>query len=107
MILNSKREKPLNAGKLLEKAGYTKTVAEATPGRIMEQAGVKEALNDFGFNVDNAKMVVAKIMMSDHSDDNPRLKAAEMVFKVHGAFPKEGGGVAVQVNVINDREEFK
>lgn len=86
IVKNAKRKKPLNKGQLVESVGYSKTVAEAKPQEIIDQKGVQDALNDYGFNVDKAKEVVGKIMNSESVDPNPRLKAADMIFEVHGSY---------------------
>lgn len=81
IIANSKRKKPKDKGQLLESAGYGIITAQASPGRTIEQKGVKDALIDFGFNPDNAKKVVAEILLNEDNDPNARLKATDQVFK--------------------------
>lgn len=89
IVANATREKPKTAGELLEIVGYSKETAEGAPGRTIEQAGVQEELVVLGFSVERAKSVVGEIL--DDADKQPkdRLKAADMVFKVHGAYVPE------------------
>lgn len=100
IIKNTKRKKPLNKGKMLEIVGYKESVARAKPGEIIEQKGVKQALEDFGFSEENAKKVVAGIMLSDKAKDESRLKATDQVFKVHGSY-KNGEGEGNTFNILN------
>lgn len=46
LVENVLKDKPDNMGQLLESAGYAKQTAEATPGKIINQAGVQEALEE-------------------------------------------------------------
>lgn len=92
IIENANLDKPLNKGQLVEMGGYSKTVADAKPQHIIDQQGVKEALRDFGFTEDNAKMVVSEIMLDSKRDPNARLKATDQVFKVHGSYKHEEEG---------------
>lgn len=73
------------AAELLVSAGYSEVTASATPGRTIEQKGVTQELKKLGFDEDTAKEVVADILING-DEDRDRLKAAEMVFKVHGSF---------------------
>lgn len=93
LIKNSQLAKPKNAGQLLENVGYAKNTAEAIPGVILGQKGLIEELEKLGFNEDNAKRVVGDIL--NKSEDNNRLKAADMVFKVHGSYAAEKHEVQV------------
>jgi len=87
LIENSQREKPLNKKALLEKVGYTTNVAESKASDIIESDGVLEALANLGFHEDSAKRVVAEILNT--GEDNNRLKAADMIFKVQGSYAPE------------------
>lgn len=89
IIENLQEHPPKTAGQLLEIAGYSEITAAASPGRTIEQAGVQEALADFGFSEENAKMVVAEILLKQDAEANARLKAADMVFKVQGSYAPE------------------
>ncbi|MDP6387740.1 MAG: hypothetical protein QGG63_00455 [Candidatus Pacebacteria bacterium] len=86
IINNSKKEKPFNKSQLLETAGYSRTVAQATPQKIIEQKGVKEELKLLGFDEGNAKKVVSEIMLNSKEDSNTRLRATDQVFKVAGSY---------------------
>lgn len=100
IIKNVKRKKPKNRGQLLEASGYARKSATSVPGKIINQIGVKEALKDFGFTEDNAKKVVAQIMLNKKTEPNARLKATDQVFKVHGSY-KDEGGRGNTLNILN------
>lgn len=89
IIENAAIDTPLNAGEMLEKVGYSKSVAKAKSADIINSEGVKEALADYGFTEDNAKMVVAEILLDPKTDKNTRINAAKEVFKVHGTYAPE------------------
>lgn len=100
IIKNASGEQDLNAGQMLEKVGYSKTVAKAKPGDIIESEGVQEALADLGFSEEGAKRVVQEIMYDPDNDANARLKATDQVFKVHGSYVNEKGGNSVNIIVL-------
>lgn len=85
IIENANLDNGLNAGQMLEKVGYSKSVAKAKSADIIGSQGVKDALDDFGFSEDNAKKVVGEILLKADAQDKDRLKAADMVFDVHGS----------------------
>lgn len=89
IILNASRKKPKNKKELLVSAGYDETTAEATPGDIIQQQGVQNALIERGFNVETAKGVVAEILTDSSKAAKDRLRAASEVFKVTGAYAPE------------------
>lgn len=92
IIKNAKRKKPLNKKDLLVSVGYTQTVAETKPQEIIDQKGVKEALEDYGFSVDNAKKVVSEIMLDSKQKAEARLRATDQVFKVNHVYEEGSGG---------------
>jgi len=100
IIENETLDKPLTGGQMLEKVSYSVGI-QKQPSRILESEGVKEALNDYGFNEENAKYVVASILMDEERDANARLKASDMVFKVHGTYAAEKR-TSLNVNVEAD-----
>ena len=85
LIANTKKKKPQNKKELLVSAGYDETTAKATPALIIEQKGVQQALIERGFTEDNAKRVVAEILEDKYTAPAVRLKAADMIFEVHGS----------------------
>lgn len=89
IVENAASGKVKTAGELLEIAGYDKTTALSSPGRTIEQVGVQQALEEYGFTEDNAKSVVGEILLNGDVDPNARLKAADMVFKVKGSYAPE------------------
>lgn len=88
IIENSAIDKPLNSGEMLAKVGYSKNLVKQ-PGRIIESEGVQEALNEYGFTEDNAKRVVAEILLDKKQRGETRLNAADKVFKVRGTYAPE------------------
>ena len=88
IVDNIQKEDPLNGAELLESVGYADTTS-TYPGRIIGQKGVQEALKGLGFDTDNAKRVVGEILDNDALEPKDRLKAAEQVFKVMGAYAPE------------------
>jgi hypothetical protein len=88
IIENATLDQPLNGGEMLEKVGYSPNLVKQ-PGRVLESDGVQEELEKYGFTEDNAKMVVMEILLNGDADANPRLKAADMVFKVKGSYAPE------------------
>ena len=103
IIQNATVDKPLNAVQMLEKVGYSKNMAEARSKDVLESEGVREALNDFGFNENNAKRVVAEILLDTKVDPGNRLRASQEVFKVHGSYAPEKS-TAINLNLNNKIE---
>lgn len=88
IVENATLDESQSAGELLKSEGYGKSL-QNHPKRVLESEGVKEELIKLGFHEDNAKRVVGEILDNTELDANPRLKAAEMVFKVAGSFAPE------------------
>lgn len=89
IVENAKAKKPKNKEQLVISSGYAVKTAEGHAPDIMEQKGVKEELKALGFDPENAKRKVGRILDSDKSQDKDVLKAADMVFKVHGTYAPE------------------
>lgn len=107
IIKDVKSRKPRNKRDLLVSAGYDLVTAEASPGRTLDQKGVRQALNELGFSEEGAKKVVAKILYSDGAKDHDRLDAADKVFKVHGSYaPDKHLNVNVDVEVSPEIKEL-
>lgn len=104
IVKNLKRKKPLNKKELVVLGGYSETVAEAKPNTIIQQKGVQEALEEYGFTEDNAKKVVASIMLNEKVEPNARLKATDQVFKLKGSYAPEKT-INANMNVSVDIEE--
>lgn len=105
IIKNSKRKKPLNKKELLVSSGYGEISAKASAGFIIDQKGVLEALEDYGFSVDNAQKVVAEILLNPKNDPNARLKASDQVFKVHGKYNDSSINLSFTQNNITIEEK--
>lgn len=92
------------AADMLADANYSES-AQLNPARTIENEGVQEELLALGFNPDAAKRVVAEILENTDEEAKDRLKAAELVFKVHGSFAPEK---RVTVNVdVAERPELQ
>ena len=103
IIENATLDKPMTGGEIVESSGYGVSMKK-NPQVVMNSDGVKEALNDFGFNEDNAKKVVSEIMLDSDQDANARLKATDQVFKVHSTYaPERSQNVNVNVEVSNPK----
>lgn len=89
IIENEKLDKPLNGGEMLAKVGYAKSMHRAKVNDVLESDGVREELNNLGFNEDAAKKVVSDILLNEKNDPNSRLKAADQIFKVFGTYAAE------------------
>lgn len=83
IIENAQRDNPLNAKELLASVSYSPGL-QKQPARIIESKGVQEALADHGFTSENARKVVARIMLKGKEEN--RLRASDMVFKVKGDY---------------------
>lgn len=99
-----KRTDIKNTGDIVLEAGYAATVKEV-PHKILDTSGVKEALSDIGFNPETAKKVVEQIMLDPTALHRDRLKASEMVFKVHGTYAAEKH-LSVNVNAEVNTERL-
>lgn len=89
IVENVARKQPLPKRDLVVNAGYSTKTATQASKQIIESEGVKESLVSFGFNPDKAKEVVAEILIGGEND-TVKLKAADMIFNVHGTYaPKK------------------
>lgn len=88
IIENATLDKPLNAGEIVEKSRYSRSMV-IKPSVVIKSEGVKDELSALGFTEDNAKKVVERIMNDEEIEPNARLKATDQVFKVHGSYAPE------------------
>lgn len=107
-IVENLKERPMKTAQdMLVSAGYSEITADASSGRTIEQKGVQEALTDFGFSEENAKMVVAEILLKQDAEANSRLKAADMVFKVQGSYaPEKVDARNINVEIVHSQEDL-
>lgn len=89
IIENSTADEPLNKQELLEKVGYSQSIATTKPTDVIQAIGVQEALAEYGFTEENASKVVTDILLNDKQESQHRLKAADMIFKVKGSYAPE------------------
>lgn len=89
IIANATADKQKNKKDLVISSGYAVKTAEGHAPEIIEQKGVQEALEARGFSIARAKEVVGAILDDEGNMPKDRLKAADMVFKVHGAYVPE------------------
>lgn len=88
LIDNLSADKPISAGEMLKTEGYSKSL-QNHPKRVLESEGVQEELIEtHGFDPELAKQVVSGILVGGEND-NVKLKAADMIFKVHGSYAPE------------------
>ena len=95
IVENAHLDKPLNAGEIVKKGSYSKSM-QIKPSVVIKSEGVIEELAILGFTENNAKNVVAEILLNPDAEDNARLKAADQVFKVHGTYAAEKREVKVE-----------
>lgn len=101
IVENLESGRPLTGQRLAESVGYSPATAEDHLGRTIEQKGVQEELANWGFTEENAKRVVASILLDPEKNASDRLKASEMVFKVHGSFAPDKS-ISVNLNKTID-----
>lgn len=101
IIENTKLDIPKTGGEIVASSGYGVSMKK-NPQVIINSDGVREALEEQGFSEDNAKRVVKQILNSETAEPNARLKAADMVFKVHGSYaPDKNINVNVDTNTVD------
>lgn len=95
----------MTGGELVASVGYGPDM-QRKPGQVLNSPGVQEELNRIGFTEEKAKEVVGMILGDEDLKPEPRLKAAEMVFKVHGTFAAEKhANLNINVDVPEPNEE--
>jgi hypothetical protein len=98
IIENAALDKPLNAGEIVEKSRYSKSMV-IKPSVVINSEGVQEELKALGFTEENAMNVVTEIMLNGDVEPNARLKATDQVFKVRGTYaPEKKLNVNLDVN---------
>lgn len=95
IIENSKLDNPKTGGEIVESSGYGVSMKK-NPQVVLNSEGVKEALEESGFTEENAKKVVESIMLNERVEPNARLKASDMVFKIHGSYAPDK---SVNINI--------
>lgn len=70
-------------------SGYSEIHAKTHTHEIFNAPGVQKELKALGFTEENAKSVVADIMMNEAEEGATRIRAASEVFKVHGTYAAE------------------
>lgn len=103
IILNERIKRYKTLRELLMASGYSETSANTEPGKLIQNPGVQKALINLGFSEDSAKAVVGEILIN--GTEQNRLKAAEMVFKVHGTYAPEKHTFAGILKEIIDSNE--
>lgn len=105
IIENTLLDIPLTGGQMLEKVSYSKGI-QIQPSRVLKSEGVLDALTEYGFTEDNAKRVVTDILLNEEERAETRLKASDMVFKVHGTYAAEKTtSVSVNLDVKTDDKD--
>ena len=107
IIDNITLDKPLNGGEIVENSGYSE-IMKKNPKNVIDTEGVKEELQILGFTEENAMSVVSEIMLNPEAQDNNRLKASEMVFKVQGTFaPEKKLNLNANINIKENPQASK
>lgn len=105
VIENTKLDEPLTGGEIVESSGYGASMKK-NPQVVLNSDGVQEELQAQGFTEDNAKEVVQSIMLNEKVEPNARLKASDMVFKVHGSYaPDKNININMNVKSINPTDK--
>lgn len=105
IIENSKLNNPKTGGEIVESSGYGVSMKK-NPQVVLNSEGVKEALEESGFTEENAKKVVESIMLNERVEPNARLKASDMVFKVHGSYaPDKSVNININQKAIDPTDE--
>lgn len=101
LIKNLEAAEPLTAGEIVANSGYGVSMKK-NPQVVLQSEGVQQELREtYGFDPEIAKKVVGQILETGEND-NVKLKAAEMVFKVYGTFAAEKH---VNVNIAQEPTE--
>lgn len=103
IIENLQSAEPETMKDIIISSGYSPISADSSSHVIMNQKGLKEELEVLGFNPKAAKKVVADILHNGE-EESSRLKAADMVFKVHGTYAPEK---SVNLDVVVDGNDMK
>lgn len=107
IVENLALDKPETSSAMLENVGYSKSMARHRQKDILESKGVKEELKILGFDEDTAKGVVSDILVGDKTQDKDKLKAADMIFKVHGTYaPEKKVSLNVSANIKKKHEDI-
>ena len=85
IIENAGVDKPINGGEMLEKVGYSKTMATAKVKDVLKSNGVLEELEHLGFSVEGADSVVKSLLYKGKKEET-KIKAAQEVYKRLGAY---------------------
>jgi len=88
IVENLQVNKPLNKQELVASVGYSDASADKKATEILESKGVQQELKKLGFDPETARKVVGQILL-EGENDNVKLKAADMIFKVHGEYAPE------------------
>ncbi len=87
-VAQGKRLDIKSQGDIVIAGGYSPALKDS-PKTLLNTRGVEVALKELGFNPEGAKKVVESILYNENSADKDRLKASDMVFKVHGTYAAE------------------
>ena len=95
-------DEKITVGEILRQEGYSENISRQ-PSRVINSPGVQEELAAIGFTPENARVVVGQILLDSSNKPEPRLKAAEIIFKVHGSFAPERTESVVAHIDVNER----
>lgn len=101
VIENITSDKPLTGGEIVANSGYGPSMKK-NPQVILNSEGVKKELIRNGFDPEEAKRVVAEILVGGEND-MVKIKAADMIFKVHGTYaPEKHANLNIEVPLTGD-----
>jgi len=79
----------INLSEILIDAGYSETTAKSNSHKIVRSPGFILELEKVGFTREKADKTVASIMNDERKKPADRLKAADMVYRILGAYAPE------------------
>lgn len=104
LIENIKLDKPKTGGEIVASSGYGVSMKK-NPQVIINSEGVKEALIEYGFSEERAKIVVGSIL--EKGKEENRIRAADMIFKTHGTYaPERRLNINIEAVPSKDIEEL-
>lgn len=87
VVENLQASQPLTGGEIVANSGFGPSMKK-NPQVVLKSKGVQEELAILGFDPDTAMRVVGQILV-EGENEGFKLKAADMIFKVHGTYAAE------------------
>lgn len=100
LIKNAKADKPLNKGQLLVKVGYSKNVSNTRPQAILEQAGVKKSLAEYGLT---EELITTSLVIDIDRKPQNRLGELKLGADILGMTKTvDGGSKTLVINISGE-----